>query len=183
MNATQDKAAEDAALEELKKHVQLGRTAGVLETTMLKLKYPDTPWLAMAEAEKAAGVKEYPGDADNPRIIEYHSTTSYGARDDEVSWCSSFVNWCLSEADIEGTDNAGARSWLHWGMPLKQPIKGCITVLWRKSPNSWEGHVAFYVGDHPQNNSYILLLGGNQGDSVCVAAYEKLRVLGFRWPT
>lgn len=147
---------------------------------MGKYSVENAPWMAIAEAE--LGIKEYPGDADNPRIIEYHSTTTYGSRDDEISWCSSFVNWCIEKSGIDGTDNAGARSWEGWGKSISKPVPGCIAVLWRQSPESWKGHVAFYVGEHEQNNKYILLLGGNQGDSVCVAAYEKRRVLSFRWP-
>jgi uncharacterized protein (TIGR02594 family) len=140
----------------------------------------DVPWIEIAEGE--LGVKEYPGDADNPRIIEYHATTSYGSKDDEVSWCSAFVNWCIEKSGRHGTDNAGARSWLNWGKSIRNPVPGCVTVLWRESPDSWKGHVGFYVGEHPTNSQYILMLGGNQGDSVCVAAYEKKRVLSFRWP-
>lgn len=140
----------------------------------------NAPWMATAGGE--LGVKEYPGDADNPRIIEYHATTAYGAKDDEVSWCSAFVNWCIEQHGIDGTDNAAARSWLNWGKAIRTPVPGCITVLWRESPNSWKGHVGFYVGKHPTNDQFILLLGGNQSDSVCVAAYKKERVLSFRWP-
>ncbi len=140
----------------------------------------NAPWMEIAGKE--IGVKEFPGDADNPRIIEYHATTTYGSKDDEVSWCSAFVNWCLENVGIEGTDNVGARSWLNWGTTIKKPVPGCITVLWRESPDSWKGHVGFYLADHPTHSNYILLLGGNQGDSVCVAAYEKTRILGFRWP-
>lgn len=143
----------------------------------------NSPWMAYAEAEAKAGVREFPGDADNPRIIEYFSATSYGAAEhDEVSWCSAFANWCMKKAGIEGTGNVGARSWLHWGQQIASPKTGCVTVLWRNKPSSWEGHVGFYVGEHPTNSAYILLLGGNQGDCVCVAAYEKARVLGFRRP-
>lgn len=48
-------------------------------------------WLDLAEAE--IGIKEVPGTGDNPRVLEYHSATSYGAPHDSVPWCSSFINW------------------------------------------------------------------------------------------
>ena len=139
-------------------------------------------WLLLAEAERAAGVREYPGDADNPRIVEYHSYTSYGSPDDETPWCSSFANWCMEKSGIEGTNSAAARSWLYWGTAISKPQLGAVTILWRGSPSAEKGHVGFYIGEHPSNPGYILLLGGNQGDCVCVAAYKKDRVLGFRMP-
>ncbi|MEZ6933584.1 TIGR02594 family protein [Aeromonas sp. BC14] len=145
-------------------------------------KTSQAPWLNIAQQELDKGIKEFPGDADNPRIVEYHSCTSYGSSDDETPWCSSFANWCMKQCGIEGTHNVAAQSWLHWGKAIATPIEGAVTILWRESPSSWKGHVGFFIGEHPTNKDYILLLGGNQGDSVCVAAYEKKRVLGFRFP-
>ncbi|HEX5760734.1 MAG TPA: TIGR02594 family protein [Thermoanaerobaculia bacterium] len=72
-----------------------------------------------------------PGLADNPRIVEYHRTTSLRATDDEVPWCSAFVNWCMREAGLRGTGSAAARSWLTWGSRLATPRRGCVTVLRR----------------------------------------------------
>lgn len=140
----------------------------------------DAPWIQIAKNE--LGVAEFPGDANNPRIIEYHSTTHYGLEDEKLSWCSSFVNWCIEQSGKEGTDNVAARSWSNWGSAITKPVPGCIAVLWREEPSSWKGHVGFYIGDHPTNSKFILLLGGNQNDSVCVSAYDKSHVLGFRWP-
>lgn len=137
-------------------------------------------WLNVAKKE--IGVKEFPGDADNPRIVEYHATTAYGSTEDETPWCSSFVNWCIEQCGLEGTRNVAAQSWLHWGRPVFVPTNGAVTILWRTAPSSGKGHVGFFMGEHPTNSSYLMLLGGNQGDSVCIAAYEKKRVLGFRMP-
>jgi len=138
-------------------------------------------WMAIARRE--LGVKELPGNATNPRIAEYNASTTYGAKDDETSWCSSFVNWCVAGAKIAGTGNVAARSWMTWGQSLHAPRPGCVTVLWRDSPQSWKGHVAFFVKADPHNANRIILLGGNQGDSVCEAAFDKSRVLAFRWPS
>ena len=53
-----------------------------------------------------------------------------------------------------------------------------MTVLARgDDPNA--GHVAFYLGATADK---LFLLGGNQGDAVTVAAFDKARLLGFRWP-
>ncbi|MBB3454726.1 uncharacterized protein (TIGR02594 family) [Rhizobium sp. BK313] len=122
----------------------------------------------IAKREKALGVSEIstPG-VDNPRIRLYHSTTHGGAMPDEVSWCSSFVNYCVEQAGGAGTDSKAARSWLDWGRSVSRGDwrEGDIVVFWREAPNSWKGHVAFLVtwdGERP------FVLGGNQGNKICV---------------
>ena len=138
----------------------------------------ETPrWLEVATGE--IGVEEVPGPGDNPRVIEYHQTTTLKATDDSVAWCSSFVNWCMKQAGITGTGSAAARSWLNWGKKLDNPRNGCIAVL-KRGNNPKNGHVAFYVGD---GNSSIRLLGGNQGDQVKVTTFPKSMVLSYRWPS
>lgn len=141
-----------------------------------------TPWMTFAKAELAARVKEFPGDPDNPRIVEYHRTTTLNASDasnDETSWCSSFVNWCMMKADIRRTKNAVARSWLNWGREIDEPVYGCVVVYWRISKTSSNGHVGFYTGE---TDTHILNLGGNQSDAVSIAKYAKDRVLSYRMP-
>ena len=71
-----------------------------------------TPY-AIAQEELLIGVTEDPQPGhDNPRIRLYHGTTSGGAMPDEVAWCSSFVNFCVEQAGLSGTDSKAARSWL-----------------------------------------------------------------------
>ncbi len=123
------------------------------------------------------GIQEVPGDGDNPRIIEYHKETTLLAKDDEVPWCSAFVNWCCEQSSDDGTNLANARSWLTWGEHQIMPRTGDVCVLWRKSPTDWRGHVGFYIGG---NFNYVALLGGNQSNKVCVREYPMKRVLGFR---
>ena len=136
-------------------------------------------WMQVAERELARGVRELPGPADNPRIVEYHAATSFRATDDEVPWCSSFVNWCLQQTGREGTRSAAARSWLYYGTALDAPEYGCIVVLARGT-NPAQGHVAFYTDTRP--DGHLLLLGGNQSDAVSIAAYPSDRLLAYRWP-
>ncbi|WP_224984859.1 TIGR02594 family protein [Geomonas agri] len=69
-----------------------------------------TPWMGIARKE--IGQKEVAGHRDNPRILSYHATTTLKATDDETPWCSSFVNWCLKQAGVKGTDSAAATSWV-----------------------------------------------------------------------
>jgi uncharacterized protein (TIGR02594 family) len=141
----------------------------------------DTPrWMAIAQAEMQRGVHELAGSNHNSRIVEYHQTTTLRATDDETSWCSSFVNWCMRQAGQQGTNLANARSWLDWGQALDEPRKGCVVVLWRGSRTGWQGHVAFFNG---KSGSQLSLLGGNQSDSVCISNYPSSQLLGYRWPT
>ena len=65
-------------------------------------------WLEIAEREMETGVEEGPQEEDNPRILEYHSTTTLHADEDSVPWCSSFVNWCMTEAGYQGTGQRGS---------------------------------------------------------------------------
>jgi hypothetical protein len=43
------------------------------------------------------------------------------------------------------------------------------------------GHVGFVVGEDMARHA-LLLLGGNQGNAVSVAAFDRNRVVGYRWP-
>jgi uncharacterized protein (TIGR02594 family) len=135
-------------------------------------------WLQIAEQELETGVEEVPGAGDNPRILEYHSTTTLDAEKDSVPWCSSFVNWCMTEAGYQGTDSAAAISWDTWGdeLPLAEPRYGCIVVSRRPGGN----HVGFYLEDI--NEDAISLLGGNQGDAVSIIDWWKEDVISYRWP-
>lgn len=136
----------------------------------------DLPWLAIAFAE--TGTHEFPGDADNPRIVEYLHSTNLGApswNEDETKWCSAFVNWCIERAGYEGTDSAWAKSWLNWGKEIKKPVVGCVAVFTREDG----GHVGFYMGN---TKTAIRVLGGNQSDEVKESAYPKSQLLGYRLP-
>jgi uncharacterized protein (TIGR02594 family) len=138
---------------------------------------PHAPWLRIALAEQ--GVRAFGPGASNPRITEYHAGTPIEGYDDKASWCSSFVNWSLAKAGIQGTASALARSWLHWGEPLEVPVSGCVTVLWRDDPDSWKGHVGFF---QRTEGDRIFLLGGNQLEEVRVHSYPLSTVLTYRWP-
>jgi len=73
-------------------------------------------WLEIAIDK--LGQTEIEGPHHNPRILAYHQATSLKAADDETPWCAAFVNWCLSEARIVGTNKANARSFLNWGQAI-----------------------------------------------------------------
>jgi len=138
----------------------------------------------MLAARREIGVKELKGHADHPRIVEYlqHTRIIPAMQHDETPWCSAFVCFVMEQSGLSSTRSAAARSWLTWGVELKEPLPGCIAVLTREGhPGS--GHVGFYVGMSKPPYESVLLLGGNQANQVCVRSYDKSRVLSYRWPS
>ncbi|MCL4501648.1 MAG: LysM peptidoglycan-binding domain-containing protein [Deltaproteobacteria bacterium] len=131
-------------------------------------------WLVIAREEESRKIHEFPGQwRDNPRIIEYLKSTSYdGTLHDEVPWCSAFVNWCITQAGLKGTGSAAASSWRNWGQKLTQPRLGCIVVL--------NHHVGFYAG---AAGDQIVLLGGNQSNTINTEKKDSGEVLAYRWPS
>lgn len=129
-----------------------------------------SPWMAIARAEQ--GQREIAGARHNPRIVEYHQTTGLRARDDETPWCSSFVNWVMTQAGYRGTDSAAAISWASWGQrvpELAQAREGDIVVLHRHGTPASSHHVGFLVRS---DDGQVRLLGGNQGDQVKESTYH-----------
>ena len=133
------------------------------------------PWLAIAAKE--IGTKEYPGDnANHPRIQQYLATVNnLSAIDklkDETAWCSCFMNWCVEQAGIAGTDSAWAKSWGNWRNAVAPSAlqTGDIAVFDRSSATGGGGHVGIAITlDAAKQN--ILVLGGNQSDAVRYAWY------------
>lgn len=131
-------------------------------------------WLQIARAEM--GVQEVPGSGNNPRVIQYHATTTLRANEDAVPWCSSFVNWCIEKAGYKGTRSAAARSWLSWGTAAQSFIPiGSVVVMKRRGG----GHVGFKVAEDP---FYVYVLGGNQSDAVNIRAFAHTQVVAYRLP-
>ena len=143
-------------------------------------------WLQIALAE--IGVKETPGPESTPRILTYwkYGQPGWQTYGDEQPWCSVFINWCMAQADIQGTDSPAARSWLTWGgaSPRK---RGAVIVIHRKSGpgrqttgSGW--HVGLYVSE---TGTHISLLGGNQSNSVMITRFplSGWEVVASRWPS
>ena len=159
-----------------------------MNTLLTPVSFEGFPWMEFALRELAFGVTESKGkNFNNLRILNYIKTTgawntrsdtgAFAYRKDETPWCSAFVNWCILESGINGTNSAMAKSWLEWGMEIEEPCYGCIAVYSRVGGS----HVGFYTGSEGNKS---LLLGGNQSDSVCLKRYpSKDQILeGYRWP-
>lgn len=137
-----------------------------------------TPWLDVAR--RHLGEREVAGPKHNPTIVGWLRRVTGRDHPDETAWCAAFVGACLMEVGLPSTGKLAARSYAAYGEPLDGPREGCIVVLVRGDPKSWQGHVGFYVGRVPDGR--ILILGGNQGNAVSIARYDPARVLAWRWP-
>ena len=131
-------------------------------------------------AASQLGIREIPGNENNPAIVNYAKETGItGISNDEISWCSTFVNWVCMKAGFRMSGKPDARSWLNIGEKITSPKPGDIVVFWRESLQSWKGHVGFFMG-YSSDGSKVFSLGGNQGDAVSIKAYDAAKVLGFR---
>ncbi len=131
-------------------------------------------------AASQLGIKEVPGTGSNPVIVNYAKETGIsGISNDDISWCSTFVNWVCMKAGCAMSGKPDARSWLNVGIPVSNPQPGDVVVFWRDSMQSWKGHVGFFLGFN-ENHSKVFSLGGNQGDAVSIKTYDAAKVLGFR---
>lgn len=114
----------------------------------------------------------------NAALRDYLTTGGVNLDPAVTAWCAAFVNATLQQSGMEGTGSNMARSFENWGTAVDTPQVGDLAVFWRESPDSGLGHVGFFNGYDDDGN--ILVLGGNQGDSVSVAPYSANQLLGFR---
>lgn len=126
------------------------------------------------------GTEEIAGEQHNPEILKYSNDTGIqGMTTDEIPWCSSFVNWVAWKCGLQHSGQANARSWLNTGRKVTSPEPGDVVVFWREHPQSWKGHVGFFLGSSP-DNTRVYCLGGNQGNRVSVSAYRTETVLSYQ---
>lgn len=135
----------------------------------------DPAWLKVAWSYY--GQKEIPGSRHNPVIVSFFKDVGHGwVKNDELAWCAAFVGACLAAVNLPHTGSLAARSYLQWGDRTTSPKRGDL-VIFKRGNSSWQGHVAFYLG---QTKTHIHVLGGNQANAVNVRAYSKGSLLGYR---
>jgi len=125
------------------------------------------------------GIKEIPGEVDNPEIIKYFNDLGFDSKafKDETAWCSAVHNWIHKEAGLCYTGKLNARSWMDIGVEVLIPQIGDTVVFWRGSKDGWKGHVALFIN---RIGDDIYVLGGNQSNQYCIKIYPSYRILGFR---
>lgn len=130
------------------------------------------------EALKLFGTLEVSGARDNPIIMGWARETGltpiYTA--DAVPWCGLFAAVVAKRAGKAfPTSPLWALSWAGFGVDAGQPRLGDVLTFTRKGG----GHVGLYVGE---DATAYHVLGGNQGDKVCIARIEKARLYRARRP-
>lgn len=136
------------------------------------------PW--MAEALKVKGLHER---KNNGRLWAWLKSDGATVGDPAlIPWCGDFVETAFKNTiggDVPENPYL-ALNWRKFGQECK-PQYGAVLVFWRGSPDSWQGHVGFYVGE---DKTHFHVLGGNQSNAVTVSRISKarLRKRGCRWP-
>ena len=135
----------------------------------------------LAKQDLKLNWKEIAGNKSNPLILECYKSVDdldcpeLERNDDEIPWCSCYMNKKIQEAGGRGTRSAMARSWLRWGRKsIGNP--GDIAVFERGN-DGYSGHVTFVV---KIEGNIVSCLGGNQADSVCIREYDISKLIAFR---
>lgn len=132
-------------------------------------------WIVIAR--KYLGTTETKGSGTTPVIRTWLVGLKAWWTDDETPWCGTFVAACIKESGLTLPKHwYRAMGWLDWGIPIAKPVPGCVAIYSR----SGGGHVNFVLGRDGLGR--IVGIGGNQGDRVSIAAFDPLRVVGYRWP-
>ena len=133
-------------------------------------------WLTIAR--KDIGLAETPGQQTTPKIRQWLIELGAWWYDDETPWCGVATGAWMRRSGCEIPRHYyRARAWLDWGLRLTEPAVGAIVVYER----GVGGHVGLAVGW--DQDGRILTLGGNQGNRVSIAPFDRHRVLGYRWPS
>ena len=138
-------------------------------------------------AQRFIGSKEISGTASNPLILAMLQLDTQWPQQDEVPWCSAFVNFVCWLLRLPRSKDLRARSWLNIGRSLdpdEATVGFDIIILQRgsgKQPGpeviDAPGHVGFFAGFE---SGIVLTLGGNQKDSVNVQRFYVNDILGIR---
>ena len=138
-------------------------------------------------AQRFVGMTEVAGKVSNPQILAMLQLDQAWPEGDEVPWCSAFVNYITWLLRLPRSKSLGARSWLQVGIPINledAELGFDVVILKRGGENqpgpdviNAPGHVGFFVGG---DKDIVLILGGNQSDSVNVSRFFVQNILGIR---
>lgn len=134
------------------------------------------PWLN--EAVKHIGLNEIKGAKHSPVILSWLDHLGAWWADDETAWCGTFVAHCLRVAELKYPKHwYRALAYQDYGLPLPEPVVGCIAVFERQGGG---GHVGFVVGENDKGD--LLILGGNQNNAVNISTFDKTKVVAYVFP-
>ena len=124
------------------------------------------------------GVRETSGAANTPQILKWAVETGLASayRADSIPWCGLFMAHVARVAGREVPPAPlWALSWARFGIEGGQPELGDVLVFMRQGG----GHVGLYIGE---DSRCYHVLGGNQGDRVCITRIAKERLYAVRQP-
>ncbi len=135
----------------------------------------------VAEGLRLFGTAEAAGAADNPAIIgwaaEVGEAVACAYRADAVPWCGLFMAVVAARAGKSvPAQPLWALNWRSFGVAADVPALGDVLVFRRPGGG---GHVGLYVGE--DERAYHVL-GGNQGNRVCISRIAKGRLAAARRP-
>lgn len=139
-------------------------------------------------AMRFVGTKEVAGTASNSMILAMLQLDQAWPKNDEVPWCSAFMNWIAWLLRLPRSKSLVARSWLAVGTPisLSAAEPGFDVVILKRGTGKQPGpevmnapgHVGFFAG--MQDANVVFLLGGNQSNGVTTASFPVKDILGVR---
>lgn len=135
------------------------------------------------------GLKEVPGQKDNPFIVWCLSLCSFPDAHDETAWCSAFMNGICFITGLPRTKSAAARSWLKMGVEVKiEDAQAGDIIIFKRGPEpqpgpevlNAQGHVAIIPEGQIIYGTNIRVFGGNQDNKVCHGLFPAKQVLSIR---
>jgi uncharacterized protein (TIGR02594 family) len=125
----------------------------------------------LREALAHYALHEIAGPASNPTILAWAKEVGADSyyHNDDTPWCALFMAHCAKVAGFAlPPDPLAALSWAKFGKPAPNGVAMLGDVLVKARVGG--GHVGLYVGE---NATQYFVLGGNQGNQVCIAAFPK----------
>jgi uncharacterized protein (TIGR02594 family) len=125
----------------------------------------------LREALAHYALHEIAGPASNPTIMAWAKEVGASSyyHNDDTPWCALFMAHCAKVAGFTlPPDPLAALSWAKFGRPAPNRVAMLGDVLVKARVGG--GHVGLYVGE---NATHYAVLGGNQGDQICIAWFAK----------
>ena len=132
----------------------------------------------LLKAIELFGTQEIIGSKHNPVIIGWAKELGLSSvyKTDEIPWCGLYMAIVMKRAERPVVQNPlGALNWNNFGVRVPAPMFGDVLTFTRKGG----GHVGIYVAE---DATTYHVLGGNQGNKVCVKRILKSRLSQARRP-
>lgn len=142
-------------------------------------------WTPSSKAPKyvASALKDIGKDEKKYRKYLNDEIERWVGKDFDVAlqpWCAIWLCGELEENGYPSPKAANARSFLKWGVSVKDQEwqEGDIVVFWRGHRNDGvTGHVGIIL---TYDEDTIVVLGGNQGDKICIQNFSHNKLLDVR---